>query len=414
MRIGRLLLFLLAGAGSLMAGDWPTWRGPNQDGVADGSPPLEWSESKNLIWKSEEAGQGNSSPIVCGDRLFVTGADEKGRTRSLMCFDRDKGGLHWRKTVEFEGREPTHKTNLYCAASPVTDGKTVFVSHGSAGMYAYDFEGKQLWKRDLGEMTHVWGNASSPILHKDSVILLCGPGLKMKLAALAKSSGEVVWETPLPEAESETVKQYKGSWTTPRILENGERTELIVPLPKWVVSFDPQSGKELWRCGGLSDLFYTNVLIGKDAMVAMCGFRGPAIGLRIPDAKKTGDITKTHRLWRVEKNQQRIGSGVILGDHVFIMNETGVVQCIELKTGKELWSERAGRANWGSMNLVGGRIHVTDQSGTTHIMKPSVNGFERLAENRLGSRQTTRASAAFSGDRVFLRTYEALYCFGEE
>ncbi len=409
----RLLAAIFSLATNAFAGDWPTWRGPEADGIAppDAKPPLHWSETENLIWKVALPEAGNSSPVVCADRVFLTSASKDGRTRGLLCFDRRNGERLWEKTITYKEKELTHQTNPYAAASPVTDGKRIFVSYGSAGMAAYDFDGKEQWRKDLGPFTHLWGNATSPVLYKEMVILLCGPGLAVKLVALKQESGELAWKTPLPAAESRDEKEFKGSWTTPFLFKNDGRDELLCPLPQHLVSFDPATGKEFWRCGGLSDLCYTNVLLGDGAIVAMSGYHGPAIGLRSPTGEETGDLTESHRLWRVEKNPQRIGSGIITADHVYIQNEPGVAQCIESKTGREIWSERVGRSTWGSMTLVDGRLYVTDQSGTTHVLKPGP-AFERLAENPLGKNEITRATPAFSDGQVFLRTHENLYCFG--
>jgi outer membrane protein assembly factor BamB len=412
---GPALVFVGFLATGVLAGDWPTWRGPDSNGKAppDAKPPLHWSETENLLWKVALPAPGNSSPIVWGERVFLTSANAEGSSRGMICFDRRSGKQLWEKHVIHSEAELTHETNPFCAASPTTDGKRIYVSYGSAGMAAYDLEGKELWRKNLGPFTHLWGNATSPVLYGDTVILLCGPGLAVKLVALDKTDGDLAWETPLPSAQSKDEKEFKGSWTTPFPLMNGARDELLCPLPQHLASFDPATGQEIWRCGGLSDLCYTNVLVGNGMIVAMSGYNGPSIGLRVPKPDESGDITESHRLWRVEKNQQRIGSGLISGDHLYIQNEPGVAQCIELKTGKEIWNERVGRSTWSSMTLVDERLYVTDQSGTTHVLKPGTT-FERLAENKLGQNEITRATPAFSNGQVFLRTHENLYCFGEK
>jgi len=164
LRILLALIVALAAAPSL-AGEWPTWRGPAGTGIADETGlPLEWNAETNVTWRVPLPGPGNSTPIVWGDRVFVTQSLEEGARRTVMCFNRADGALLWQQAVEFSGEETTHQTNPFCAASPVTDGERVIAWHGSAGLVAYDFEGNELWRRDLGSFHHIWGNAASPVL----------------------------------------------------------------------------------------------------------------------------------------------------------------------------------------------------------------------------------------------------------
>lgn len=394
--------------------DWPSWRGPEGTGVTSETDlPLKWSATENIVWKVPLPGPGNSSPVVARGRVFLTGAEGKGAVRSLMCFDRADGKLLWRRDTRFTGQEPTHDTNPYCSASPATDGRRVFASHGSAGVVAYDIDGKPLWRRDLGPFRHIWGNASSPVLYKNTVILQCGPGPQTRMVALNADSGETIWENALAEAKPKAPDEWKGSWSTPVVHREGDGTStLITSLPRYVAGFDPDTGKERWRCRGLSDLVYTNPLVGGGFIVCMSGYQGPAMGMRLPKASETGDLTTSHRLWVVEKgNPQRVGTGVIAGGHAYILNETGVAECIELETGKQVWKDRAANASWGSMVLAGDKIYVTDMKGQTVVLR-AVPKFELLHENELAEGDLTRASPAISDGQIFLRTYRHLYCVG--
>jgi outer membrane protein assembly factor BamB len=408
------LAALLMMVGTALAGDWPGWRGPDGGGVSDERHiPITWSATQNVAWKTPLPGGGNSSPIVSGERVFITCATDKGAKRAVMCFDRSNGQLLWQGVTEFADEEPTHGDNPYCAATPTTDGHAVYASLGSAGFVAYDMDGKLLWKRDLGPSHHIWGNASSPVLYQDLVIQLTGPGPSVQLVALNKSTGEPVWQRRLAEAEGEA-KQFKGSWSTPVIFINDGRDEMVLALPKFVVGINPLTGQEAWRCGGLSDLAYATPLIGRNVIVAMSGYQGPAIGFRtprIPDAKGSGDITESHRLWVTEKNPQRVGSGVVLGDYVYIVEEPGVARCLKLETGEEVWKERLGQTTWCSTTLVDGRCYATDVGGTTYVFNPA-NRFKLIAKNPLGPNENTRATPAFSDGQIFIRTYEHLYCIG--
>src|SRR5262245_33381074 len=182
--------FLWALAVSAVAGDWPAFRGPFGNGVAqEAKAPLQWGPGKNIRWKASLPGPGNSSPIVSRGRVFVTCAEDAGRKRNLYCFDRRTGERLWVSTVANTNAEPTHRTNPCCASTPVADGSRVIVWHGSDGVFCYDFDGKELWKNVLGEVRHDWGYASSPILHRGKVLLNFGPGARTFLAALDLKSG---------------------------------------------------------------------------------------------------------------------------------------------------------------------------------------------------------------------------------
>jgi outer membrane protein assembly factor BamB len=403
--VASLLHVALAAASP--AADWPNWRGPTQDGVTtETSLPDTWSATQNVTWKVALPGPGNSTPVVYQDNVYVTCALEKGRVRSVLCFDRASGKQHWRGDTPFNGEETTHDTNPYCAASPVTDGKIVVASHGSAGVVAYDVAGKQLWHRDLGPMHHIWGNASSPVLHGGAVIQLCGPGPETRLVALDAKTGQTLWENPLPEAKGKP-DQFKGAWGTP-VVQGGQ---IILAVPGYVAGIDPRDGKELWRCRGMGDLVYTSPVIGNGVIVAMSGYGGPALALRVPGPDDRGDLTDSHRLWREEKPPQRIGSGVIAGDHFYLVNETGIAQCWELKTGKVAWRGRLTGSTWSSSVLSGDRIFVTDQTGETIVFRASPAKLDVLQRNELGG-ETTRASPAVSDGQVFVRTHQNLYCIG--
>jgi outer membrane protein assembly factor BamB len=185
---------------------------------------------------------------------------------------------------------------------------------------------------------------------------------------------------------------------------------LVLGLPQYVAAFDPTDGKEVWRCRGLSDLVYTSPVIGNGVVVAMSGYGGPAIGLRLPELGTKGDVTDSHRLWREEKNQQRVGSGVVLGEHLYMVNEPGIALCIELKAGKQVWRERVAGTTWSSSVLSGDKVYATDQNGETVVFRASPRKLEVLQRNELG--EMTRASPAVSDGQVFIRTYRHLYCIG--
>jgi outer membrane protein assembly factor BamB len=404
---------LLGGAGLARAENWPGWRGPRGDGTsAEKGLPTTWSDKENVRWKVKLPGPGNSSPIVWGQRIFLAQSlDKKGARRAVLCLDRADGKLLWEKAVPFRGVEPTHGTNPYCAATPVTDGERVIASLGSAGVVCYDFEGKQLWHRDLGPFLHIWGNAASPVLYGDLVILNCGPGERTFLPALDKKTGKDVWKVEEPGGKSglKGSSEWVGSWSTPRVVPVRGRDQLIMSWPNAVKAYDPKTGELIWSCRGLTRLVYTTPLVTPEVVVAMSGFHGPALAVRTGGK---GDVTETHRLWHdAKKSPQRIGSGVIVGEHLYMVNAgPGTVQCIELKTGKDLWEgKRLGTAFWGSLVHADGKLYATDQTGDTYVFAAKPR-FELLGRNRL--HEHTNASLAISDGEVFVRTYQHLWCIG--
>jgi len=393
------------------AANWPSWRGPENNGVSRETEfPTSWSKSNNIVWQTPLPGPGNSTPIVWGNRVFITCALDKGARRGVICFDRKDGKVLWQQDLPYATKEPSHETNPYCSSSPITDGERVIAWQGSAGLVAYDMDGKLLWHRnDLGPFTHIWGNASTPLFDGDNVIAYFGPGLNVFVAAFDKKTGKDVWRIPLDDAKAKTVDQFYGSWSSPVIREADGKKELILGLPKQIVAYDLATQKQLWTCGGLGPLVYNNPLVSGDTVVVMSGYSGPAVGMRTGGS---GDVTATHRLWQITDKKdlpQRVGSGIIVGEHIYICNDPGFAQCIESKTGKEIWREKLGVTSWSSMSYAGGKLYVIDFRGETFVLNASPE-FMLISRNPLG--EMTRGSHAFSEGQIFIRTYNNLYCIG--
>lgn len=401
-----------------LADKWPQWRGPEGTGVsADRNLPLHWSTNENVRWRTALPDRGNSTPVVWSNRVFITQALEKENRRTVMCFNRADGQLLWQTGVTWAGKEASHETNPLCSASPATDGARVIASFASAGLYCYDFSGRELWHRDLGRQAHIWGNGASPVVHGDLCFLNFGPGERTFLIAVNKATGQTVWQANEPGGNSGEEKpgekpNWVGSWSTPIIARVNGREELIMSWPGRVAAYDPKTGKELWTCGGLNPLVYTSPLYADGIVVAMGGFMGTALAVTAGGA---GDITGTHRLWLHPKTKQRIGSGVVHDGHIYILNDPGVAECYELKTGKLIWEERlAGKgpdnSSWSSPVLTGDHLYVINHSGDTFVLRASPK-FELLATNSLD--EPDNASLAVSDGDIFIRTQRALWCIAE-
>jgi len=405
-----VLLFLPA----VVRADWPAWRGAEGVGVAaaDATAPLKWSATENVAWKTPLPGPGNSTPIVVGDKVFVTCATARNVKRSLICFSRIDGKKLWEKGAEYLQKEERHKTHPACGSSPVSDGKHVVAWFGSAGVYCYDLNGREIWHRDIGEFKQIWGAAAgSPVIHNNVVYMIAGPGVNAFLLALNMKDGSQKWRRDIPAMRSKEVKQFRGSWSTPVIAQRDGKPVVICSLPDSLRAVDAGTGEDVWTCDGLTALSYTTPLVTRDTVVAMSGYHGNALAVK---RGGSGDVTGTHRLWLHTQRKmlpQRVGSGVVVGGHIYIYNENGQVWCIELKSGDILWQERVGGKSWASMTYVANRLYVITESGTTFVIAPDPKQCNIVAENKLG--ELTRGSLAFSDGQVFARTYDHLYCIGK-
>jgi outer membrane protein assembly factor BamB len=412
------LMLALFSTHLLPAADWPMFRGPSLDGVSpEDSAPTTWSSKENIRWKAPLPRPGNGSPIVSKGRVFVTSVeDEDGKQRSLYCFDEAEGKELWVKTVDFAKKMPTHKTNPYAGTTPAADGEHVVVWHASAGLYCYDFAGKELWSKDLGEFKHMWGYGTSPIIHRGRVILPTGPGEKCFVAAFELETGKQIWRTDEPQegnGERNAKGNYMGTWSSPVIAKVEGQDQILLTQSTRLVAYDPADGKILWYCEGVShnkgDLSYSSPVIAGDICFVTGGFNGPAMAVRLGG---TGDVTETHRLWRTEQQPQSIGSPVAVEGNIYRPNAgPGTLQCIDPADGKTLWQDRAGGSQWASIVQAGGLLYATDQNGGTTVFKPNPEMFEQVAKNNLAD--GCNATPAIANGRIFIRTDKNLWCIGE-
>jgi len=403
--------------------NWPAWRGPSGQGdVTSKDIPLRWSTTENVRWKVSLPDRGNSTPAVWGEKVFISQAVEKDHLRTLMCFSRHDGKLLWQKSVKYTPKEESHEDNPPCSASPATDGERVIVAHASAGVYCYDFEGLELWQRDLGRQEFEWGSGSSPVLSGNLCFIYHGPGKGAHLVALNKKDGRTVWKYDEPAIDvGKRTDGFRGqepgiicTYSTPLVVKAAGRDELIMSFPRYLRAFDPETGKELWHCDGLNPLVYTSPIYSDGIAVAMGGFSGNTIAVKTGGS---GDVTASHRLWQSERTRAGIGTGVVRDGHVYVVNASGIADCIEIKTGKIVWSERVKgdgpkSDTWSSSVLVGDRVYHLNQSGDCVIFRASPK-FELLGANSLGNEMCNASLAVSNGD-VFVRTHKHLWCISQK
>jgi outer membrane protein assembly factor BamB len=413
MKPRTFLLLVSALSATTFAADWPAWRGSDGRNIStETNLPVKWSKTENVKWRVELPEPGNSTPIVHGDNVFVTQAVKD--RRQLMCFARADGKLLWEAGVATKHKEPTHGTNPYASASPVTDGERVIASFASDGLYCYDVAGKELWRRDdLGRQIHIWGNGSSPVIHGDLCYLNFGPGETTYFLAVDKKTGKTVWkrdeDTGYGKAAGGGNPTYNGSWSTPVMMKVGGKDQLLMSWPKRLAAYDPATGEEIWTSGGLNPLVYTDPLYEKDVVIALGGFSGKAIAVR---AGGKGDVTESHKVWDHPRSPQRIGSGVVHEGHIYIHNDPGTAQCISIATGETVWQERLKgpsptTQNWSSVMLAGDNCYTINQGGDCFVFKAKP-AFELVSVNPLGER--SNSSIVPSNGELFIRTHKALWC----
>ena len=398
---------------------WPSWRGNEAgDGIAPThSAPLNWSADKHVRWRVDLPEPGNSTPIVWQNRIFVTQAVSPTHWRGLICFDRATGKELWHQGLTYNKPERSHRANPYCSASPTTDGQHVIAYYGSAGLVCYDLDGKEQWRRELGPIDHIWGHSTSPVIHGDLCIQYHGPGEGAYLIAVDKRTGQTVWRFDEPAWNTDKRTDgfrgrddgVVGSFSTPIIIRNGDRDELIMSFPNQLIALDPATGKRLWHCDGLNPLVYTSPVYADGTLIAMGGYYGNTIAVKVA-ADSRGDITESQRLWQQVRHNGGIGTGVVKDGRLYYHNSGGIVFCLDIATGKTLWKQRLpGQGkSWGSFLLVGDNIYTLSQSGETVIFKASPIGLDVLAHNTLG--EVTNSSPVPAGDDLILRTHNALWC----
>ena len=422
------IFFLLADASSLPAAEWARFRGPNGLGISsDAEVPLSWSESENLKWKTELPGPGSSSPIICGDRLFVTCYSgygvERGASgniedleRHLLCLDRNSGSVLWSRVVKAEMPEdpfsglgiPEHG---YATNTPVTDGQRVYVFFGKTGVLAFDFEGNQLWKADVGHESsnRRWGTAASLILYNEMVIVNASEE-SQSIRALDKMTGKEVWK-----AEGTALEL---TYATPAIvdLDDGRR-ELVIGVPYEIWGLDPDTGKLSWYAETSIPGNVAPSPVAKDGVVYVMGGY-PRTGAAAIRAGGKDDVTDTHVLW-TSRDSSYVPSPVVHDGNLYWVNDQAYAFCVDAETGERRYRERLSRgaSGWGrgkpfyaSVLLAGGRLYAVSRRGGTFVLaaKPE---FEQLAHNRLASDQSDfNASPAVGDGQIFLRSNRFLYC----
>ena len=407
MRLRAFLLVLvgLSCACPLRAeSNWPRWRGPRQDGHYDGPAiPLKWS-SDALTWKVPLKGRGQSTPIIWGERIFLTTASADGRQRSVFCLDRSGGKLLWEHEVAWKGEpEKQHQMNCYATPTCATDGEVVAAFFGRAGLHCFTVEGKHLWSRDLGSFENPWGTAASPVLVGDLVVQNCDADVSAQIVAFDKKTGEERWRTARPN--------FRG-WSTPIVIEAAGRQELVLNGHKGLTAYDPATGKELWTCRNDMGRGEPTVTPGKDRLFNVCGLAGNMYAVR-PGG--SGDVTSSRVEWTAPRRGGRdIGSALLLDNYLLLSSMNGLLSCYDAASGNELWKSRFSERTVSASPIAAtGLAYFLNEAGETMVVKPGPK-LELVARNTLSASRDEifRATLTPSDGQIFVRSDKNLYCLG--
>lgn len=383
---------------------WPRWRGPSGQGIVrTGKYRDRWSATEGVKWKVTVPGRGHSSPIVWGDRIFLTTAHDDGARVSLIAFRRSDGKHLWETFVPTkQGVEHVYPKNSRASATAITDGTLLYASFGTHGLMAVDFNGKIAWHNPVGRLANSHGSAGSPILYRDRLFIYqdhkgteeTGP----YVGAFDKKTGKQIWKTE---------RQESVGWGTPVVIRAGDRDELIVSSQRRVYSYDPQTGQELWRVSGLGFEVIPTPVVAEGLILCSSGRQGPTIAIR-PGG--SGDVTSTHVAWMSPKGSPFIPSGVVVAGVLYLVNDMqSILTAHDVKTGEVLYQGRLGEARREGFSAspvaVDGKVFFTNDDGETFVIKAG-REFNLLHTNSLG--EQTLASPALVDGRWYFRTATSL------
>lgn len=412
------MLAVLLSSSTRVHADWPGFRGPGGLGISSQRGlPIVWSVSKNVVWKTRLPGPGTSSPITWNDHIFLTcysgyglakepAGDLANLKRHLLCFDRTSGKLLWNQEVPAQLPEVKYESFItehgYASSTPVTDGERVYVFFGRSGVLAFDFQGKQLWRTEVGKYLNAWGSAASPILFRNLVIVNATVE-STALVALDKATGTQVWRVP----------KLGDCWSTPALVDLADGTqELILSTQEKLLGFNPVTGARLWECEGPGSGAASSSPIARHGIIYSMGAGTDGAAIMALKAGGRGDVTKTHILWKQKKAGANHTSPVLVGERLYWLS--GQFWCIRADTGAIVFRERLyqSRGEYVSAVAGDGKIFAFTRRDGAFVLAAK-DTFEQLAHNDLGDDSIFNASPAISHGHLLVRSNAFLYCLGE-
>lgn len=401
--------------------NWPAWRGPLANGVAPlSNPPVSWSESNNIKWKTALPYKGHSTPIVWDKYVFVTTATAKEGTREsdtlkvpykfiVIALNRADGKILWQKTVaEEEVKDRIHMFASHASNSSVTDGKYLYAYFGSRGLFCLDFEGNIIWKRDFGQMQKKlnYGEGSSPALYGNKIIVQWDHEGQSKIFCVDKNTGKDLWKKKRDEPSS---------WSTPFVMEYNGKVQVITTASNKVRSYDLDNGDLIWECSGLTGNVTPTAVFGDGILYVMSGYSGNALlAIRMDDAK--GDISGSSAIvWSTNVYTSYVPSPLLINKRLYFLRQySGFISCLDASTGNVFYRGKMlsylGIVH-SSPVYASGRIYQLGSTGITYTLKDG-NELEIISKNQL--KDSFAASPAIAGDEIFLRGQRFIYCIAKD
>jgi outer membrane protein assembly factor BamB len=389
-----------------VAKNWASFRGPNGAGISThANVPSHWDgkTGEGILWKTKIPLPGNNSPVVWGNRIFLSGADPN--SRQVYCFDTSTGGLLWKGDVlgmtksDEEPLEMMEETG-YAAPTVATDGRHVCAIFPTGDIGCFDFKGKKVWEKNLGRPDSSYGYAASLAVYQNLFLIQYDQGgvedAKSELIALDGFSGRVVWQTKRPVGNS---------WSSPIVANTGEQFQLITCADPWVIAYNPSDGKEIWRANCLSGDIASSPIYANGLVFVI----EPYSKLVAIKADGKGDVTKTHIAWISEEGGPDICSPVSDGKSVFLLATEGLLESYNVSDGKKLWEKDLKEYFLASPSLVGNNLYLLSEKGVMYIAEAG-SEYKQLAKCELGEK--CHASPVFADGRIYIRGVENLYCIG--
>lgn len=398
MRQLWLLAICIYLTSNLHAGDSPQFRGPDGEGHSSETHlPLTWSESENIRWKTSIPGLGWSTPSISGTQVWLTTATEEGKSLRVICLDRDSGELSLDLEV-FHHDDPggIHGKNSYASPSVLIDEDLLYAHFGRLGTACLDRKGNVVWKTELA-YEHQHGPGGSPIVVGELLIIACDGTDVQYVTALNKHTGAEVWKT---------TREGKMAYSTPLLIQFGGHPQVVSTGGEWAISYEPETGRELWRFRYPSG--FSNVpkpVFGQGLVYICSGYLKASLYAVRPDGM--GDVTETHRAWKLDRNVPLNPSPLLLGDELYLVDDKGAASCLDARTGKQHWLKRIGGNFSASPLFAENRIYLLDENGKAYVIEPTKEEYRELAVNELPGR--TLSSIAAADESLFLRTDQAVY-----
>ena len=388
---------------TLAEDDWPWWRGPSWNNCATGDvPPLQWTPSKNVIWKFRVPGQGHATPCIFRDRIFLATADEEKEIQSLVCCDRSTGRELWHTPAHRGGLMKKHKKNSHASASPACDGErifAVFFRDEAIWVTAFDLTGKIVWQKKVGAYSERYGYGSSPTISGQTLIVAADSKADGYLVALNRETGEEVWRAVRPKMPSYGPPVVASFKTGRQIIVQGNR----------VAGYDPKSGRELWNCKAPAKATACTLCFDDRRVYSTGGY--PERGLYSIVADGSGDVTESHIRWRHERKSSSayVPSPLLADGRLYVVSDDGIATCFRAEDGHVFWTKRLGGGFSASPVLTGEYVIAPNEAGKIFVFKASEE-YEPVAENDM--QEGIMASPVVCGGRLYLRTIKHLYCIG--